>query len=127
MAEGSILGTTNNYYADGFHITPAITGRQEKHMDKQEKVDAAPVDRVVRRGADRLAYAVARLVQSGRLDARSEAGDALLDYLQVGSIDGPQDVPTWMMEYEARDRIRSDVDMQVFLGIVPGERWPRPN
>ncbi len=96
-------------------------------MDKQEKVDAAPVDRVVRRGADRLAYAVARLVQSGRLDARSEAGDALLDYLQVGSIDGPQDVPTWMMEYEARDRIRSDVDMQVFLGIVPGERWPRPN
>lgn len=55
--------------------------------------------RVQKIGADRLAYAVARLVQLGRLDARSQASDALLDYLRIGS-GGPSDVPTWMEQYE---------------------------
>jgi hypothetical protein len=36
-------------------------------------------------GADRLAYAVANLIQKGYLDSRSEAADALLDYLEIGT------------------------------------------
>jgi len=45
-----------------------------------------------KRAADRLAVAVARLVEIGQLSARSAAADALLDYFEVGSIDGPKDV-----------------------------------
>jgi len=52
-------------------------------------------------GADRLAYAVARLIQLRRLDSRSEAGDALLDYLEIGQPGGPKDVLMWMDAYEA--------------------------
>jgi hypothetical protein len=48
-----------------------------------------------------MAYAVARLILMGRLDSRSEAGDALLDYLGIGQPGEPQDVPTWMDRYEA--------------------------
>lgn len=55
--------------------------------------------RVQKIGADRLAYAVARLVQLGYLDSRSQASDALLDYLRIGS-GGPSDVPTWMEQHE---------------------------
>lgn len=50
-------------------------------------------------GADRLAYAVAQLIQQRVIDTRSEAGDALLDYLDIGGPDGPKDVPSWMYQY----------------------------
>lgn len=53
-----------------------------------------------KRAADRLARAVARLVQIGKLDARSEASDALLDYLGVGSLEGPGSVPEWCDQYD---------------------------
>jgi len=48
-----------------------------------------------KRGADRLAYEVALLVTSGRIGERSAAADALLDYLQIGWFDGPEDVQAW--------------------------------
>lgn len=51
------------------------------------------------RGADRLAYAVAKLTCRNALDQRSEAADALLDYLGIGGHGGPADVPTWMKQY----------------------------
>lgn len=57
-----------------------------------------------RRGADRLAAAVARLIKIGHLDARSEAGDALLDYMKIGGLDGPKDVAEWIAKYELRKR-----------------------
>lgn len=53
-------------------------------------------------GADRLAYAVAKLIQRGHLDSRSEAGDALLDYLEIGMPGNPTTVPDWMDSYESR-------------------------
>ncbi len=59
------------------------------------------MDRIKEIGADRLAYAVAKLVQSRTIDARSEAADALLDYLDVGSPGGPQSVPEWMERHKA--------------------------
>lgn len=77
------------------HINFAIRG---KDMIARQVVNAAD-----QRGADRLAYAVALLVKSGKLDARSAAADALLDYLGVGGLDGPKDVPTWMAEREATE------------------------
>lgn len=52
------------------------------------------------RAAERLAYECAKLIQMRRLDARSAVGDALLDYLEIGSMDGPPDVPTWIQDYE---------------------------
>ena len=58
------------------------------------------MDKCKQIGADRMAYAVARLIQMGRLDSRSEAGDALLDYLGIGQPGEPQDVPTWMARYD---------------------------
>lgn len=56
-------------------------------------------------GADRLAAAVARLVSTRTIDARSEAADALLDYLDIGGVCGPADVPTWLRQYEAAHNI----------------------
>jgi len=50
--------------------------------------------------ADKLAYEVARLVLNNRLDSRSGASDALLIYLNIGGIDGPDSVPQWVKEYE---------------------------
>jgi hypothetical protein len=44
-------------------------------------------------GADRLADAVCRLVDNGTLDARSRAGDALLDYASPGG--QPDDAEVW--------------------------------
>jgi hypothetical protein len=61
------------------------------------------MDRHKQIGADRLAYAVAKLIKYNRLDSRSEAGDALLDYLEIGQPGAPKDVPTWMDRYEAND------------------------
>ena len=52
--------------------------------------------------ADRLAYEVAKLVVNGKLDARSAASDALLDYLMIGQLGAPSTVPAWMHEYELR-------------------------
>lgn len=54
--------------------------------------------------ADRLALAVARLVEMRVIDARSEAGDALLDYLKIGGIDGPSSVPEWVENYLATSK-----------------------
>jgi len=53
-------------------------------------------------GADRLAYAVAKLILFGDIDSRSEAGDALLDYLEIGVPGKPTTVPDWMDSYESR-------------------------
>jgi hypothetical protein len=64
-------------------------------------------------GADRLAYAVAKLIQSSRLDSRSEAGDALLDYLEIGQPGAPHDVPTWMARYEALQSSAHPVQCQL--------------
>ena len=64
------------------------------------------MDRIKEIGADRLAYAVAKLVQSRTIDARSEAADALLDYLDVGSSGGPQSVPEWMERHKALQNAR---------------------
>lgn len=50
--------------------------------------------------ANRLAYQVARLVLRDRISSRSGASDALLDYLNVGGIDGPKDVCEWVRAYE---------------------------
>jgi hypothetical protein len=54
-------------------------------------------------GADRLAYECAKLIQSGKLDSRSLVGDALLDYMEIGHPDKPQDVPTWMDNFDKYD------------------------
>ena len=54
-------------------------------------------------GANRLAYFCARAIQRGSLDSRSAISDALLDYLEIGGIDGPKDIPTWIAEYEAAE------------------------
>jgi hypothetical protein len=45
---------------------------------------------------------VAKLIQRGHLDSRSEAGDALLDYLEIGVPGKPTTVPDWMDSYESR-------------------------
>ena len=55
--------------------------------------------------ADRLAYQVARLVHLRVIGERSGASDALLDYLNVGGIGGPSNVPDWMKEYERVNEI----------------------
>lgn len=57
-----------------------------------------------RRTADRMAYEIAALVRSGRVDARSSVSDAALEYMQVGWIDGPKSVAEWVECYEDRRR-----------------------
>ena len=59
-----------------------------------------------KRGADRLAYAVARCVMSGALDARSGPADALLDYLEIGTSEGCNSVPDWMKKYEESTHLK---------------------
>jgi hypothetical protein len=53
-------------------------------------------------GADALAYAVARSIERGCINSRSEIGDALLEYLEIGHIDGPNSVPEWIDQYETK-------------------------
>ena len=53
-------------------------------------------------GADRLAYHCAKAIQAGRIDARSEIGDALLDYLRIGDGERPASIPEWIDAYEAQ-------------------------
>ena len=59
-------------------------------------------------GADRLAYEVAKLILAGHLDSRSGAGDALLDYLEIGTPGKASSVPTWMKSFEKERKIESD-------------------
>lgn len=68
-------------------------------MGKSELASAS--GSVRSRGADALAYQCALLVMRGLLDSRSGVADALLNYLNVGGLDGPKDVPEWMRAYEA--------------------------
>ena len=55
-----------------------------------------------KKGADRMAREIARLVDLKRIDARSAAADALLDYLQVGSVDGSKSVNEWCEKYDGQ-------------------------
>jgi hypothetical protein len=57
-----------------------------------------------KQAADRLAYACAGAVMQRAVGSRSAIGDALLDYLQIGGMDGPQTTPEWMERYEAAAR-----------------------
>ena len=50
-------------------------------------------------GADRLACACVKLIQSNQLDTRSEVADALLDYLDIGGSSGCKSVPEWLIVY----------------------------
>ena len=53
-------------------------------------------------GSHRLAYHVARAVQRGGIGTRSQIGDTLLDFLDIGGPDGLRDVPAWIAQYEAK-------------------------
>ena len=63
------------------------------------------MDKIKQIGADRLAYEVCRLVQNRVIGTRSAAGDALLDYLEIGHVGGPRDVPSWMDKFENSQKI----------------------
>ena len=70
-------------------------------MDDDLKTDSAESARSPHGyAADRLAYACAKAIMRGDLRTRSAIDDALLDYLEVGGPDGPNDVPTWVANYE---------------------------
>ena len=56
------------------------------------------------RGADRLAYQVATAIMRGSIAARTGIADALEDYLEIGSTDGPTTVPEWIEQYEAAEK-----------------------
>ncbi len=58
----------------------------------------------LRRKADRLAYHCANAVARRVVGSRSAIGDALLDYLEVGGMDGPKTVPEWVEKHEATGR-----------------------
>ncbi len=62
-----------------------------------------------KRGADRMAYEIARLVKLGRIDERSAASDAMLAYMRIGGVDGPRSVPEWVEAYEIKQGIPSQV------------------
>ena len=53
-----------------------------------------------KKAADKLAYHVAVAIANGWIATRSAIDDALLNYLEIGGVDGPTDVPTWIDEYE---------------------------
>ncbi len=85
----------------------AAEARCEALLRLNEKLEAEVkrlrgVNRRIRlaQGADRLAHAAAIEVQRGAIDSRSAIGDALLDYLRVGQVDGPSSVPEWLDRYE---------------------------
>lgn len=50
--------------------------------------------------ADKLARTVCDLIDRRVIDSRSRAGDALLDYLNVGGLYGPKSVPEWVEQYD---------------------------
>lgn len=54
-----------------------------------------------KKAADRLAYNCCRMIEQRVLGERSGVGDALLDYLKIGFMGGPQSVPDWMEQYRS--------------------------
>ena len=68
-----------------------------------------------RRAADRLAYEVAKAVGRGAIGSRSAIGDALLDYLGIGTLDGPSDVSPGS---NSTKRVNRDNDQGHQAGVV---------
>jgi len=62
--------------------------------------------------ADRLAYMCAKAIMRGDIRTRSAIDDALLDYLEVGGVGGPPDVPSWVDEYERTHALEAGGDRQ---------------
>lgn len=83
---------------------PDTTVEQAMNAVMQPKPSTPVAGDADLRGADALAYQCARLIIGGHLDSRSGVADALLNYLDVGGLSGPKDVPTWMKQYEAKQR-----------------------
>ncbi len=52
------------------------------------------------RQCDHLAFKVAVMVQLRKLGTRSAVADELLNYLNVGGVDGPVDIPSWVEQYK---------------------------
>ncbi len=75
------------------------------HLERQLEAESV---RLNLPGANRLAYHCARAVVRGDIGSRSTIGDALLDFLEVGGLDGPNDVPTWIAKYEAAQAAGGD-------------------
>lgn len=90
VSSGSLARQSDSFYA------------RKREQEEQRDREIAKLSPSQRRAADRLAYAVAKCVERGVLDARSGPADALLDYLQIGQTDGHQSVPEWVAEYEAK-------------------------
>lgn len=55
------------------------------------------------RGADRLAYQCAQAIARRAIGTRTKISDTVEDYMNIGSIGGPQTVPDWITEYEAAE------------------------
>lgn len=55
-----------------------------------------------KQAADKLAYEVAKCIERGVIGTRSGPSDALLDYLNIGGLDGPKSVPEWVERYELK-------------------------
>ena len=81
--------------------TPLEREQYEMIETLEDRIRELEHDLLWRRAADRLAYAVAKLIERRVLDARCNAADALLDYLEIGAIDKPASVPQWVEQYEA--------------------------
>lgn len=78
-----------------FGVVGTITLPAELHHELVAELER------LQRAADQLAYHCAMAVELRTVGSRSGIGDALLDYLEIGSIDGPETVPAWVKQYEA--------------------------
>jgi hypothetical protein len=77
-----------------------IKTSHEAQLDLTEQQRMEFLYAIHKKKADNLAFFVGRLVVNGHLDARSGAADALLEYLNIGGVDGPSTVPEWLESYE---------------------------
>jgi hypothetical protein len=72
------------------------------HAAEQIALLQQEIDRLRNRlkAADQLAFTVATAIRGGQIRTRSRIDDVLLNYLGVGELDGPRDVPSWCDSYE---------------------------
>lgn len=80
LNSGQNASTVNEATCAEKALLAALTTLHLQHAEQAAKLQELEGYVTLIFGADRLAGAVDRLVRSGKLDARSEAGDALLDY-----------------------------------------------
>lgn len=103
-------------FAESEAILPIIQAWKDKVAELEQRLATA----------DKLACTVAKAIMRGEIRERSAVDDALLIYLNIGGIEGPKDVPTWIEQYERQTTCSSPNSPKSLPGSTISDPEPPP-